>query len=255
MTRAYFLRMNSVSSHVNILIPLAGKGQRFKNVGFKNPKPLIKINGRSMLEWAMDSFNFLNKVKNFSLIFIVNKKDVEEFSIDKKILKLYPRKSTIVVIKRQTQGQAQTCLHAKSLINTKDKLFIYNCDTFSISGIWDVIKTKDPDGAITYFNSNDNRYSYAKVNKQGFVTKVAEKESISDMASTGMYYFKHGSSFVKAAENMIKSKNLTGNEYYVMPCYTDLIAQGKKILCVKAKQQVVFGTPEELIAARKKLKT
>lgn len=250
----YFIDMTKSTSHVNILIPLAGRGKRFKDAGYRSPKPLIKIRGRVMLEWAMDSFNFLSKVDSYGLIFIVNRSDAYDFSLDKEILKLYPHNSTVLVINNQTNGQAETALCAREIIDTSHKLFIYNCDTFSSSDIWKEIEKEDPEGAITYFNSSDNRYSFVSVDKSGLVVEVAEKKAISNMASTGMYYFKHGALFVESADRMIKNKNLVNGEYYVMPCYTDLISKNRKIIAIKVKKHIVFGTPEELIAAEQNLR-
>lgn len=35
---------------LNIVIPMAGRGSRFANAGYKMPKPLIDVNGKPMIE-------------------------------------------------------------------------------------------------------------------------------------------------------------------------------------------------------------
>ena len=37
------------------LIPMAGNGMRFKNVGYSTPKPLIPVHGKPMIVKAIES--------------------------------------------------------------------------------------------------------------------------------------------------------------------------------------------------------
>jgi len=231
---------------VNIVIPMAGAGIRFKNAGFNLPKPLIKIYDEPMIKWAMKSFNFLSKIKKYKLIFIILEDHDVKYKLGNKLKKIYKNKVEIIKINKITNGQAETCLKAKKYINNYNKLFIYNCDTFSESNIWETITNEDPDGILTVFKSNNPRFSYAKLDNLGYVSKTAEKKPISNLATTGLYYFKRGSDFVWSAEEMINKKETFNNEFYVAPCYNKLIASGKKIKTVLAKNNWVLGTPEEL---------
>ena len=42
--------LNSLDTHVQVVIPAAGQGSRFSKAGWKKPKPFIDINGRPMLD-------------------------------------------------------------------------------------------------------------------------------------------------------------------------------------------------------------
>ncbi len=108
------------------------------------------------------------------------------------------------------------------------------------------IKKEDPDGIIPCFKSNQSRYSYVRSNKSGYISEVAEKRVISNLATTGMYYFKRGADFIDAAKKMIARNNLENGEFYVGPCYNQLIKSGKKIRSVMATEIHIVGTPEEL---------
>jgi capsule biosynthesis phosphatase len=68
---------------INIVIPMAGRGQRFVDAGYKEPKPLIKINGKYMFELAVESFNTLLNKKEVQLIFIILKEHSESFDLKK----------------------------------------------------------------------------------------------------------------------------------------------------------------------------
>jgi dTDP-glucose pyrophosphorylase len=231
---------------VNILIPMAGRGSRFVQKGFAQPKPLIPTHGATMVEWAMRSFDFLDKLTSYQLIFIILKEHDETYNLSQELRKKFGAETAVVALDQVTRGQAETCLAAKPYINNSSQLFIYNCDTYSTSKIWEMIEKEHPDGIIPSFHATDPRYSYSKLDAQGFVEETAEKKPISELASTGMYYFKRGSDFVTAAENMIAAGGLQNGEFYVIPCYNELIKSGKKIRTIMVDQYWVLGTPEEL---------
>jgi capsule biosynthesis phosphatase len=231
---------------VNILIPMAGAGSRFVKAGFSDPKPLIDVLGEPMITWAMKSFNFLEKINDYQLIFIILKEHAEKYHIDESLKAIFGTQIKVIVLDSITRGQAETCLMAKKYINNYNKLFIYNCDTYSTSNIWDMIEKENPDGIIPCFLATDRRYSYAKNDSYGYVCEIAEKKTISNLASTGMYYFKRGSDFVSTVETMIENNVTFNNEFYVAPCYNELLKSGKKVKTILIDENYVMGTPEEL---------
>ena len=234
------------SDMVNILIPIAGAGSRFTKAGFTVPKPLIESHGKTMVEWALQSFNFLDKIKNYRLIFVVLEEHIKQYQLDEKLKKLFGPQTIVITQYGLMNGQTKSSLLAKEYINNNNKLFIYNCDTYATAPVWESIEKEDPDGLLVCFESTDPRYSFAKNDQYGYVSEVAEKVAISNLASTGMYYFKRGSDFVTAAEQLIARGEMYNNEFYVMPCYTELLKAGKKIKTVLTESLWVLGTPEEL---------
>ena len=70
---------------------------------------------------------------------------------------------------------------------------------------------------------------FAKLGQDGFVSEVAEKKPISNIATVGIYYWLKGSDYVKYTEQMIDKNIRTNNEFYVCPVFNDLINNGKKI--------------------------
>lgn len=232
---------------VNIVIPMAGLGTRFSNAGFTEPKPLIKARKRTMIEWAMESFNFLPRDKKVNYIFIILKEHNAKYKLVDKLHEIFGLDIHFIIIDSPTRGQAETCLLAKKYINNNNRLFIFNCDTFSITpNLWTEITKYEPEGLLVCFESNDPRYSYAKLDEYGYVSMTAEKNPISSNASNGMYYYKHGSSFVYTAEKMISAQLVAAGEYYVAPTYNQLIAKGRRIRILQAQENWILGTPEEL---------
>ena len=102
------------------------------------------------------------------------------------------------------------------------------------------------DGSIVTFKATHPKWSFAKVDKNNIVTKVAEKNPISDNATVGFYYWKSGSAFVKYAEKMIEKNDRVNNEFYVCPVFNHAINDDKKILAYEIEKMFGLGTPEDL---------
>ena len=200
---------------MKIVMPLAGRGSRFKEVGFKDPKPLIKILDKPMIQWALDSIDYAPK----DLIFICLKDHVVNHQLDIKLKTLLSNEITIVTTDGVTQGAACTVLLAKNYINNDEECIIYNSDQFFKSSLTDAIENKPDEvqGIIPVFKATHPKWSYASLGDDGYVNKVAEKIPISTHATVGLYYFSQGRSYVWAAEQMIKKDIRRNNEFYVAP--------------------------------------
>lgn len=234
------------NKNINIVIPMAWAGSRFTNAWYTNPKPLIEVKGKTMVEWAVSSFDFLKQDYNLNYIFVVLKDHIENYQVDKFLEKTY-KNCKIIVLDEITRWQAETVLKAKEHIDTYDKLIVYNADTYSDYSLEDFpINNNKVDGIITCFEDNDPRYSYAKLDEYWYVEQVAEKVAISGNATNGLYYFRRWIDFVNYAELMIGRNELSNWEFYVWPMYNYLIDAWKRIKIAPVKENWVIGTPEEL---------
>ena len=104
----------------------------------------------------------------------------------------------------------------------------------------------DVDGGIVSFEATHPKWSFAKLGHDGFVTEVAEKKPISNIATVGVYYWSKGSDYVKYAEQMIEKDIRTNNEFYVCPVYNEAIGDDKKIKIFPIDKMWGLGTPEDL---------
>lgn len=228
---------------LNILIPMAGAGSRFEKAGFTFPKPLIEVNNEPMIKLVYENLNI-----NANYIFIVQKEHRIKYNLDT-LLNLISPNCKIIETEGLTEGAACTTLLAKELINNNSPLLIANSDQFVE---WDSnefmykMNETNCDGGILTFKSTHPKWSFAKINENGYVSEVAEKNPISDDATVGIYYWKKGSDYVKYAEQMI-SKNLrVNNEFYVCPIFNEAISDGLKIKTCEVKKMWSLGTPEDL---------
>ena len=228
---------------LNILIPMAGAGSRFQKAGYTFPKPLIDVEGKPMIQVVVENLNI-----EANYVYVVQKEHREQYNLDT-LLNLITPNCTIVEVDSLTEGAACTALLAKEFIDNDNPLFFANSDQFVE---WDSneffykMNENDADGGIPTFKATHPKWSFAKVNKEGLVTEVQEKNPISDLATVGFYYWKHGSDFVKYAEEMIEQNIRVNNEFYVCPVYNNAINGGLKIRTFDVPKMWGLGTPEDL---------
>ena len=232
-----------MNKKTNILIPIAGKGQRFVDEGYVMPKQLITVGDTQMIDRSLSSI--INKDK-CNLIFCVRRDHINDFSLDTILKKRYGEDIKIIIIDKLTRGSVETCLYAKKYINNDDPLVIYTLDVCFEPHFNPLEIDNNVDGSILTFKSNNNNYSYAKVNKEGYVSATAEKEVISENAAVGVYTFSRGSNFVTHAEQMINKNITTKNEFYICPLYNLMIEAGLKIKTHPVEKMHLMGTPSEL---------
>jgi len=231
------------SDKLNVLIPMAGAGSRFAQAGYTFPKPLIQVNGTPMIQVVVDNLQL-----DANYIFVVQKEHVEKYNIDS-MLKIIVPNCTVIETNGLTEGAACTALLAKEFINNDNPLFFANSDQFvewnPIEFMYAMQETQ-ADGGIVAFKDTHPKWSFAKVDDNGIVTEVAEKNPISDDATVGYYYWKNGSDFVKYAEQMIQKNIRVNNEFYVCPVFNEAIQDGKIIKIHRAEKMWGLGTPEDL---------
>ena len=228
---------------MNVLIPMAGAGSRFQQAGYTFPKPLIDVEGKPMIQVVVDNLNI-----EATYIYVVQKEHREKYNLDT-LLNLITPNCKIVEVDGLTEGAACTTLLAKEYINNDDPLLMANSDQFvewdSNEFMYKMIEQK-VDGGILTFQATHPKWSFAKVDEYGYVTEVAEKNPISDIATVGVYYWAKGSDYVKYAEQMIDKNIRTNNEFYVCPVFNEAIGDGKKIKTFNIEKMWGLGTPEDL---------
>lgn len=228
---------------MNVLIPMAGAGSRFADAGYSFPKPLIDVAGTPMIKAVVD-----NLAIDAKYTYIVQKDHYEKYNLSFLLNAITPE-CNIVQVDGITEGAAVTCLLAKEFINNDEPLVMANSDQIvdwsSREFLYDLY-SKNADGGIATFKSSHPKWSYAKTDSLGLVTEVAEKKPISDNATVGIYYWKHGSDFVKYAEQMINKDVRVNGEFYTCPVFNEAIQDGKMIYTVPVKKMWGIGTPEDL---------
>jgi HAD superfamily hydrolase (TIGR01509 family) len=228
---------------MNVLIPMAGAGARFQQAGYTFPKPLIDVESKPMIQVVVDNLNI-----DATFTYVVQKEHRLKYNLDT-LLKLITPGCNIVEVDGITEGAACTTLLAKEFINNNEPLLMANSDQFiewdSNEFMYKMIEQK-VDGGILTFNAIHPKWSFAKIDEYGYVTEVAEKNPISNIATVGVYYWAKGSDYIKYAEQMISKNIRTNNEFYVCPVFNEAISGGKKIKIFNIEKMWGLGTPEDL---------
>lgn len=234
-------------SKLQILMPMGGLGSRFANAGYTTPKPLIKVDGKYMFLRALESFS---PIKNIDYIFVIRDDQDKKYKLKDAILSKMPE-AKVSIIYNDTRGAVETCMVAEHYIDDESPISIADCDIFfESSAYFNKIqgnKNTLPDGMLLTFDSDDPRYSYAKIDINGRVIKTAEKIVISNNAILGGYFFKSGALFKELAKDFL-SKPLPSNlkEFYLSHMFNLILDKGGLVEVAKIDSMAIFGTPEEL---------
>jgi dTDP-glucose pyrophosphorylase len=228
---------------MNVLIPMAGAGSRFSEVGYVLPKPLIEVNSKPMIQLVTDNLNIEARH-----VYVVQKEHYEKYNL-KYLLNLISPNCEIVQVEGLTEGAACTTLLAKKFINNDEPLVICNSDQvfdWNSNEFMYSMTADEVDAGLLTFEATHPKWSFAKLGDDGFVNEVAEKNPISNIATAGVYYWKKGSDYVKYAEQMIAKDIRTNGEFYVCPVYNEAVADNKKIKIFQIEKMWGLGTPEDL---------
>lgn len=213
---------------LNIVIPMAGRGSRFELAGYKDPKPLIGVHGKPMIQVVIEN---LAPTTEHRFIFLCLDEHLRSRRLKELLLSLCPN-AEIIPVSQVTEGAACTVLLASPLIDTGNPLMIANCDQWievDIDVYLQQMDVQDIDGLIMTMKASDPKWSFVRFDDAGKICEVVEKKAISDEATVGIYNFRRGQDFVTAARSMITKNLRVNNEFYVAPVYNEMIHQGCNI--------------------------
>lgn len=235
---------------LNIVIPMAGRGSRFADAGFEDPKPFISVGGVPMIELVI---NNLRPSCTHRFIFVCQQEHLQRYSFSERLNQLAPG-CLILGLNGITDGALCSVLAAEDSIDNDQPLVIANSDQWVDIYIDDYVANlinNHQDGLIMTMKANDPKWSYAHVDNNGWVTRVVEKEVISDEATVGIYGFKKGRDFCHFARQMIEDNNRSKDEFYVAPVYNYMIKAGMVRIAVynvgsDGDGMHGLGTPQDL---------
>ncbi len=240
---------------MKVIIPMAGSGERFVQAGYKDPKPLIMVGGKRIVEYVIDMFD----KKNDDFVFICNDRHLAETDMSN-ILGSLVSKCAIVSMPPHKLGPVYTVLAGEQFINDNEPVIIAYCDnpvTWDYDSFKAFVDINDVDGCIvshTGFHPHtlsSTLFAYSKTNSLGMVSHIKEKACYTDNrfkehASSGIYYFKRGD-FIKVYFRQAIQENVNYNgEFYVTLVYNLLINDGLCVYSYLNDKVLAFGTPKEV---------
>lgn len=219
---------STVTEPLNIVIPMAGRGSRFADAGYDRPKPLILVHDKPMVQWVVEN---LRPARPHRFVFLCLAEHVERYEVVERLHEIAPGCQTVTVAE-VTEGAACTVLLAREHIDTSAPLMIANSDQWVDTSIDRYLARSDADdlaGLIMTMRADHPKWSYVRLDGDGAVTEVVEKEVVSHEATVGIYNFARGSDYVRAADEMVARDLRVNGEFYVAPTYNQLIGEGTRI--------------------------
>lgn len=234
---------------LNILLLLAGPSPFFNKEEYPFPKPLIEINGKTMIEHVLDNLNTIQEEKRF--IFVINTEDCTKYHLDNIVKILTNHQCEIVYVEKKTQGAICSALLAIDLIDSNDPLIIANPDQLidhNLNHLLLHFYEREADAGVAVFETIHPRWSYVRLNEKHEILEAAEKRTISKQAVAGFYYFSKGSDFVLASMKSIQKASHVGGVYYVAPVLNELILEGKNLIAypLPTSRYHTFYSPQKI---------
>lgn len=234
---------------LNILLLLAGQSSFFNKEEFFFPKPLIEINGKSMIQHVVENLNSIKGEKRF--ICVVSDEDCRKHHLDNVLKIVTEDRAEILRLEGNTQGAVCSALMAIDHIDSNDSLLIANSDqliNYDLDDIVSFFEENEADAGVLCFETIHPRWSYVKINEQHQIVEAAEKNPISKHAIAGFYYFNRGSDFVNAAKSSVQKECHVNGVYYVSNVLNELVLEQKKLIAyhLDSKRYHTFYSPQKI---------
>jgi glucose-1-phosphate thymidylyltransferase len=207
---------------VQVIVPLAGKGTRLRPHTHLIPKPLLRVAGRPVMDWVMDTLDGLD-VSELICITGHLKEQIEAYTPGRY------RWPSRFIEQRVQDGTAGAINLARPLV-TGPVLIIFVDTVFEAD--LGLINRTQVDGIIWAKEVEDyQRFGVVVTDKDGYMTKIVEKPStpISKLANIGLYYIRDVAALWAGIDHVLAAPTNKG-EYYLTDAFQHMIDHGRKIL-------------------------
>lgn len=211
---------------MNILLLMGG--ERVEHKDGRYPIYMAEIGDKLIIEEQIKNCVSLSPDR---MIFCIKSEDIRDFHIDDVVRQL-SEKAVCVTINGPTQGAICTALLASSYIDNDDELILMAVDDFIEDNFTDIMayfRDNNCEAGVVSFTSVHPRYSYARLDEEGFVAEVAEKHPISRNALASVYYYRRGRDFVECAKDVIRKDNRINDVFYVSQAINEMILKQRRI--------------------------
>jgi len=229
-----------------IILPIGGIGQRFKENGYKKPKALINIYGKSIISYLLDNLN----TDNIDYIFIPYNKEYKNYRFEDLLIKNYPKINfRFFCLENNTGGSAETINIGINNLNEERDIPVlcldsdnyYTCDIIS--------QWKGENCVFSFEDKNENPiYSYVKTNENNEIIDIKEKDNISNNACTGAYGFRSINELKLYTSKIIEENITQKSEFYTSGVIKQMINEGHsfKNKTILLSNFICLGTPLQL---------
>jgi len=230
---------------MNIVIPMAGYGTRLRGHPSGLPKPLITVAGKPLWAWASHCLPIRNATR---VVFVALREIDRRYAIRDSIVSSPGLEvAEVVLLDAPTDGQLRTVMEARDVLDPDVPTVVFNADTWFEHDESRFVKLVTAhSGVLGVSRRPGDQWSFVQLGEGGQVTRVVEKERISDVVCTGLYAFRDTRSLIRDAEEMFRRGAPSAGEFFVAPLYELMLGRGESVAVCPAQEFAPIGTPEEL---------
>jgi glucose-1-phosphate thymidylyltransferase len=208
---------------MKVIVPLAGKGTRLLPLTKRVPKPLVKVAGRPVMDYVMDTVSGLD-VDELIVITGHLKEVVERY-----VVKHYDVKARFVE-QKSLDGTAGAINLARPYVD--GPVMIIFVDTLFDADL-SVVRTADADGILWAKEVEDyQRFGVIVTDARGHMTRIVEKPDtpVSKLANIGLYYIKDWKTLFDGIADVMRSPPGKGGEFYLTDAFQYMVDRGRKLI-------------------------
>jgi dTDP-glucose pyrophosphorylase len=215
---------------MNVLILMAGTHPSFEQAGYSFPRNLVQAKGKPVLQLVLENLLTLQTM-GAKLCALVNRDEDRRFHTGR-VLQLISPEISVQRVEGKTSGALCTALLGIDHIAPDEPLIITNGDIIMDCNLSEAIEdfqARDLDGGTITFKDIHPRWSFVKLDENGYVVEAAEKRPISHHATTGFYYFRRGQDFLEAAFRSLQKDAHVEGSFYICPVFNEMILVQQRI--------------------------
>ena len=208
---------------MKVIVPLAGKGTRLLPLTKRVPKPLVKVAGRPVMDYVMDTVHGLDLEE--LIVITGHLKDV----VERYIVGHYDVPARFVE-QKTLDGTAGAINLARPYVD--GPVLIIFVDTLFDADL-SVVKRADADGILWAKGVEDyQRFGVIVTDERGYMTRIVEKPTtpISKLANIGLYYIKDWKTLFDGIAEVLRRPAGTGGEFYLTDAFQYMVDRGKKLV-------------------------
>ena len=240
--------------NIQLIIPMSGIGKRFIDAGYKDPKPLIEIDGYPIIKHIIDLFPGVTDVS-----FICNEKHIKDTNMKYILESISPGCKIYEVSNENRKGPVDAVYQIKDKIKDDCEVIVSYCDygtNWDFEKFIDTMRSSQFDGGIPCYTGfhphmlGSDNYAFCK-EENNILIEIKEKEPFTDnkmneYASNGTYYFKSGTILKKYFKELIELDINLNGEFYVSLVYNLLVRDGLRVNIFEIQNMLQWGTPYDL---------
>lgn len=240
---------------MQIVVPMAGLGQRFVDAGYQLPKPLVPVDGVPMFVRAVEELPRADRY-----VFVVHPDHVRDHRIDTVISRHFPG-GRVVVTPGLTRGQACTVRLACAELDPHDSVLVAACDNSHLydAGRFAEVVRDESLASLIWTYRNDQRV-LVKPTAHGWVDVVGASNAVkrvsckvplsatplSDHAISGCFWFRSAAELRELIDASVAAGDTVNNEFYLDTIPNRLVQAGRRVEVFEVEKYIGWGTPQDL---------